>query len=229
MLITEFQDMFSMEIRREPGSIPPMEISVDGSQWYVARNKQQPRIQSLLTPKPNGTSWRFTGDYRNVNKTQGHRWSLMREHIKRFIQKHCPFVEVYAVPDVSALWAARSLLQWIGRYGSPSQILSDNDTQFVNNLIEELLYIVGTEQCLTLAYSKEENAVTERANKEVRHLRNILFNQNVITNWSMYLPLVQRIFNAERKKSIGVSPPAELLFGKSIMLDRGVLLPKMTE
>eukprot|EP01041_Mallomonas_annulata_P002729 gene2729-5375_t len=46
MLITEFQVIFSMEIRGELASIPPMKISVNDSQWYVARNRQPPRIQS---------------------------------------------------------------------------------------------------------------------------------------------------------------------------------------
>ena len=43
-------------------------------------------------------------------------------------------------------------------------------------------------------------------------------------NWSTYLPLVQRILNADTKESIGVSP-AQLLFGNSVQLDRGIFLP----
>jgi hypothetical protein len=39
-----------------------------------------------------------------------------------------------------------------------------------------------------------------------------------------HLPFVQRIFNAERKTSLGVSP-AQLLFGNAVQLDRGILFP----
>jgi hypothetical protein len=43
--------------------------------------------------------------------------------------------------------------------------------------------LIGTEHCLTLAYSKEENALVERANKEVnRHLRAFMFDANSVDN-----------------------------------------------
>ncbi len=135
------------------------------------------------------------------------------------------FVELYAVPNTSALEAAKALLQHMGRYGAPSQIRSDRGTQFVNDLIEEFLRLVGTEHLLTLSYSKEENAIVERANKEVmRHLRAIIFQKNILDDWRPSLPLVQRIMNASVHDSIGVSP-AQLLFGNAITLDRGILLP----
>lgn len=135
------------------------------------------------------------------------------------------FVELYAINDTTAQPAARSLLAHIGRYGAPAQLRSDRGTQFVNNVIKELLQLVGTEHLLTLAYSKEENAIVERANKEVlRHLRAILYNKNIVDDWSVSLPLVQRIMNASVHESIGVSP-AQLLFGNAITLDRGILLP----
>jgi hypothetical protein len=78
----------------------------------------------------------------------------------------------------------------------------------------------------SLAYSKEQNTIAERANKEVmRHLTAIIFDRRVSEVWSSeYLPLVQRIMNAKVYDTIGVSP-AELVFGKSINLYMGLLLP----
>ena len=147
------------------------------------------------------------------------------KYIIVFIDCFSRFTELYAVKDLTAKSAAIALLQWTGRYGCPAQLLSDNGSQFVNELITEFLHIIGTEHVLTLAYSKEENAIVERANKEVgRHLRALLFHKNVISNWSIFLPLVQRIFNAEVKESLGVSP-AQILFGNAITLDRGIFLP----
>ena len=147
------------------------------------------------------------------------------KYIIVFICCFSRFIELYAVKDLTAKSAAIALLQWTGRYGCPAQLLSDNGSQYVNELIKEFLHIIGTEHVLTLAYSKEENAIVERANKEVgRHLKAILFHKNVISNWSIFLPLVQRIFNAEVKESLGVSP-AQILFGNAITLDRGIFLP----
>jgi hypothetical protein len=56
---------------------------------------------------------------------------------------------------------------------------------------------VGTEHCLTLAYSKEENSLVERANKEVnRHLRAFTFDKSTVDDYRLALPMVQRIMNA---------------------------------
>ena len=83
---------------------------------------------------------------------------------------------------------------------------------------------MGPEQQFTMQYSKEESAIVERANKEVmRHLRNIIFDRNIIEKYSLYTPLVQRIMNSSVHQSIGVTP-AQLLFGNAIDLDRGVFL-----
>jgi hypothetical protein len=103
-------------------------------------------------------------------------------------------------------------------------IRSDRGTQFVNGIIKELLELLQVEQEVSLAYSKEQNAIVERANREVmRHLTAIVFDKRVNEAWSTdYLPLVQRIMNAKVHDTIGVSP-AELLFGQAINLYSGRL------
>jgi hypothetical protein len=57
------------------------------------------------------------------------------------------------------------LLQWVGRYGCPSTNLSVNGTHYVNQIIDEFIYLMGSEHDLKMAYSKEENAILERENK----------------------------------------------------------------
>jgi transposase InsO family protein len=136
------------------------------------------------------------------------------------------FVELYPIGDTSAAPCARALLSHVCRYGTPMTIRSDRGTQFVNAIISQLLSLLQIEHELSLAYSKEHNAIVERANKEVmRHLTAIIFDKQVNAAWSSeYLPLVQRIMNAEAHDTIGVSP-AELLFGKAINLYTGLLSP----
>lgn len=47
----------------------------------------------------------------------------------------------------------------------------------------------------------------ERLNKEIlRHLRGLVFDKKIKDDWSMVLPLVQRIMNATLHVSTGVSP-----------------------
>jgi hypothetical protein len=135
------------------------------------------------------------------------------------------WIELYPVPDTCAANAARILMEHVGRFGEPNQILSDNGSQFVNDLIKEFMKLIDTEHVRTLSYSKEENAIVERVQKEVlRHLRAIIFDENIVHRWSTCLPFIQRIINSTVESSIGTTP-ASLLFGNSIDLDRGVLFP----
>ena len=147
------------------------------------------------------------------------------KHILVIIDDFTRFVELYAIRDVTALNAAKVLLSHLGRYGAPQNLRSDRGTQFVNDIITQLLRLVGTDHVLTMADSKEENSIVERANKEVmRHLRAIVLDQKVQTEWSTYLPLVQRIMNASTHSSTGLSP-AQVLFGNAVTLDTGIFLP----
>ncbi len=118
------------------------------------------------------------------------------------------FVELYPVSDTSALPCTRALLSHVCRYGTPMTIRSERRTQFVNGIINQLLCLLQTDHELSLAYSKEQNAIVERADKEVmRHLTAIIFDRRISEVWySEYLPLVQRIMNAKVHDTIGVSP-----------------------
>jgi hypothetical protein len=149
--------------------------------------------------------------------------SMGYQHIIVIIDTFSRFVELYAVTDTKGETAVRVLLQHVGRFGCPSRIRTDNGPEYDNRWVTELVRVIGTEHAKTLAYSKEENAIVERSNKEVmRHLRALVFHTH--DKWSLYLPLVQRIMNATVHGSTGVRP-ADLIFGRSVDLDRGIFLP----
>ena len=135
------------------------------------------------------------------------------------------FLELHPAKDATAAAAAEALYQTFGRFGSPQEILSDNGSQYVNEVITHFTEHIGVDHMLTMAYSHEENTIVERANKEtMRHIRDIVFDRRVKNRWSVSTPLVQRIFNSNVISSIGVSP-AQILFGNAISLDRGIFLP----
>ncbi len=145
------------------------------------------------------------------------------KYVINIIDSFTRFLEMYPMKDVSAKSAAKALLQHSGRYGFPSYLLSDQGTQFVNETITALTTLMGVTQILTAPYSKQENAIVERANREVlRHLRAILYDKRIQSDWSAVLPMVQRIINSEVHESIGVAPAA-LLFGNLSMINNGLL------
>ena len=136
------------------------------------------------------------------------------------------WVELYALKDLTMETTARVLRQHFGRFGRPSQILTDGGSQFVNGTIEELMEMMGTQQITTLAYSKEENSLVERANKEVmRHTRALVYESNMTEEWPDDLPTAQTIMNSSEVESISCSP-AQLLFGNAITLERSLYLAR---
>ena len=103
------------------------------------------------------------------------------EYIISVIDHFSRFIELYAVKDLSAITFASCLLDWVGRYGAPSELLSDQGTNFANEIIQELCRIIGTDKTFTMTSSKEENGIVERSIKEIRrHLRAIIFSRNLI-------------------------------------------------
>ena len=145
------------------------------------------------------------------------------EYILVIIDAFSRFVKLYPIKDTSAKAAFNSLLDWIGMFGIPAEMVSDNGTQFANELVEQFLEIIATTDAKIHAYSSEENGMVERANKEViRHLKTLVYNRKVKSKWATYLPLVQRIMNASVHTTLGVSP-AQLVFGNAVRLDRNLL------
>ena len=134
------------------------------------------------------------------------------------------FTMLFPTRDASAVSAARAMLQWVGLFGAPAELLSDMGTQFINHTIDDLLKLMHVTKLDILAGVHEQNSIVERRNKEVnRHLRDILYHTKVKDKWSEALPLVQRIMNAQRMEPIGTSP-AQIIFGNSVNLDSGIIL-----
>ena len=104
------------------------------------------------------------------------------------------------------------------------QLRSDRGPHFIADVIEQFLTLVGVEHELTLAYSKEENAIVERFNKEInRPLRALTFDNLSLDNYKQSLPFVQRILNANYSDRLEISS-SQMLFGNMLDLDRGIFL-----
>ena len=135
------------------------------------------------------------------------------------------FVELFPAMTVSAEDACKCILSVVGRYGIPNTILTDGGSQFKNEVIVEVVSALDLRHKITTLYSKEENAMVERANKEVlRHLKAFVYDTRIRDEWIDFLPLIQRIMNSTVHGSIGVAP-AQLLLGDALHLDKGVFLP----
>lgn len=138
------------------------------------------------------------------------------------IDEFSKFLELFPIKTTSAQEAATCLLQLVGRYGCPREIMSDQGSQFKNQLISQLCTFFEVRQRFSLPYRPQANGIVERSNREIlKHLRAIIMDKKVLRSWSIYLPLVQRIINASFHRSIGTCP-MRLLFGDFLTVDRGI-------
>ena len=131
------------------------------------------------------------------------------------------FVFLQSYPDTSADSAARFLIQIGGIFGWPRALRYDNSSQFSNHLISALLSWAGIEKRPSIPFCPQSNGIAERSIKEVlRHLRCLCNVGRDHDDWTIMLPFVMRIMNAEPQAGIGVSPSRMLMPASN--LDRGL-------
>ena len=136
------------------------------------------------------------------------------------------WVRLYRTSDATALSAAECHLKHFNRYGEPHQVRSDNGPHFIADVIREFLLVVGVSHCLTLANTKEDNAVVKRYNKKInRHFHALTFDNLSFTDYKKSLPFVQRISNSNQSDRLKISA-SQMLFDKMPNLDAGIFTPK---
>ena len=113
------------------------------------------------------------------------------------------YVELFPTRTVSA----ENLLEFYGRNGAPEELLSDNNKEFVNKIVDTFLKYTGTRPAHSIPYSHEDNAIVERIIEEVRrHLAAFRLDFDPTMAWSVQLPLVQYILNTHINSATGVKP-----------------------
>jgi transposase InsO family protein len=69
-------------------------------------------------------------------------------------------------------------------FGTLLEIVTDQGSQFMNQTLQSFATLTRVRHHGTMPYSKEENGIVERANKEVnRNIRNILADKEFVKNW----------------------------------------------
>ena len=134
------------------------------------------------------------------------------------------FVDLYPISNTSAEAAADALLQFTGRFTTPLQFTTDSGANFKSDLIQGLTNRLGADHHLTKAYSKQQNSIVERVNREVlAHLKALIFDKRVQRKWSKYLPIVQRYINSSIHSATGCTP-AEIVFPSGAQIDKELLV-----
>jgi hypothetical protein len=135
------------------------------------------------------------------------------------------FLTLYPAKDLTAVHMVEvALLPHIGMFGPPEHLISDNGGTLIADIVVELTALMGTMQVPITPYSHQENSLIERSFGEtLRHLRALVYERLTHKDWRRYVPLVQRIFNAQYLPAIGCTP-TQMLFGNAIDTNQGIFL-----
>ena len=146
------------------------------------------------------------------------------KHIMVIIDTFSRWIKLIPLKKINAEQAADALISYCGTFGFPKHITHNQDPVLMGLIVQEVIKLLGSKALPTMSYSKEENAIVERANKEIlRHLRNFIFDNAAKQSYSRYVPFVERICNSAVHKLTGFSP-AQIIFGNSVDLGRNTIL-----
>jgi hypothetical protein len=126
-------------------------------------------------------------------------------------------VETAALADKSAQSVARFIFNMIlCRHGCPEIILSDNGTEFCNEIMESLAKVNSIVRRFSAPYHPRCNGLTERVNKTLStRLAKLVYSTGL--NWDDLLPAATFAYMITRNRIMGLSP-FEALYGRPALI-----------
>ena len=135
------------------------------------------------------------------------------------------FVVLAPLKTKSAIEVAHAFItNIICQFTTPKVLLSDNGSEFRNQIIEEICRQYGIKQTFVAAYHPASNGLVERANRKILEvLRPIVSSMQ--ENWQDWLPYVAASINSSINSSTGKSP-YYILYGYDKVLPYDILCQK---
>ncbi|GFY00195.1 hypothetical protein TNCV_2835521 [Trichonephila clavipes] len=133
-----------------------------------------------------------------------------------FIVEDCTmkWVELFALSQASARQCATTLIEEVFmRHGIPRRIISDNGTQFVIAVLQQICFTLNISQNFIPVYSPQSNPV-ERKNRDLKPRLAILVGDDH-SSWYSKLPVIRFAMNTTVCDTTGHTP-AYLLFGREL-------------
>lgn len=123
------------------------------------------------------------------------------------------FLALYPVATHTTINIFKCLIQFICQYDLPKVILSDNGTEFNNELLSLFMDTLGISQIKTSPYHPEGNGALERAHGKMKEYLQLYVTVEKRGEWDECLPLAASAYNKSKHATTGYSPH-ELVFGK---------------
>ena len=113
--------------------------------------------------------------------------------------------EAYAIPNTETVISC--LLDLTTHLGTPSEILSDNWTNFVTKTMKQYCAMTSTRQIHTSPYHPQTDGIVERFNSTLKQLlRKLMQKRPDIKEWDDYLPFILWAYLGSKHSNTGLSP-----------------------
>ena len=135
------------------------------------------------------------------------------------------YAEAFNLKDQTAPLVARTLVtQFFCRYGAPTKIHSDQGTNFMSNLIKEIMKLYQVHHVQGSSYRPQSQGSVERLNRTlIEMLKHYTIHD--VFEWSEYIPYVISAYNSSVHSST-LYTPYELFYGRKVQLPLDVLINK---
>jgi len=122
------------------------------------------------------------------------------------------FVVLRPLYQKTAAEVTVALLEYIGIFGVPGRIHTDNGTEFRNSLNSNLCKVLGIKRSFTTPYRPQSNGACERINAIIHTSLRVFRTEDTQTEWPLCLPLVAISYNNASTPLTGYSP-YQIVFG----------------
>ena len=124
------------------------------------------------------------------------------------------YPEAIPLRNTSSKTIADALVQYFCRVGIPEELVSDQGSNFISNLMAQLYDQLGITKIQTSVYHPEANGLVERFNGTLKRMLKKFVRERV-KNWDKFLPYLLFAYREVPCESTGYSP-FELLYGQSV-------------
>ena len=141
--------------------------------------------------------------------------------ILAFVCTFTRYTMLYPCVDQTSSSVINALLHLWGVFGSPRQITTDGAACFTSKEVADVYKLLRIQPFITQAYDPGGHSIIERRNKEITKISRKIFLDIADANeknWENYIPIVQRILNAQTNVTTGFSP-YHLVFGTAVTQD----------
>jgi transposase InsO family protein len=141
-----------------------------------------------------------------LNETaMGHKFILVIQDI------FSKFVVVCPLRGTTAEKIAAALIQhWVGVFGCPTRLLTDNGSNFTSMTMNDVLILLKVQKLWTSPYRPQTDGSVERFNRTLNAMMSHYLDREQ-SNWDSFISLLALAYNSTFNPQIGTSPYSAFL------------------